>query len=114
MASVSLAIGETHGGQCGYAVSPSQFWFNLNANVDALDSLMEDMGVYYECLSQTECVLPSPVVGAHCCTQYSLDEGWYRAKITAVQGSQVEVHFVDFGNSETKPASSLKVKKNNL
>lgn len=110
MASVSLAIGETHGGQCGYAVSPSQFWFNLNANVDALDSLMEDMGVYYECLSQTECVLPSPVVGAHCCTQYSLDGGWYRAKITAVQGSQVEVHFVDFGNSETKPASSLKVK----
>jgi hypothetical protein len=114
MGNLSLAVGETQEGQCGFVASPSQFWFNLNSNVDTLNSLLEDMAMYYECLSPSDCVLSSPTVGGYCCGQYSVDQGWYRAKIISVNGSQVEVQFVDFGNSEKKAVCSLKVRMQNL
>ena len=45
-----------------------------------------------------------------CCGRYTVDNVWYRALVTAVscENSQVEVLYVDEGNSETLPLSRLR------
>ncbi|EGD82979.1 hypothetical protein PTSG_03616 [Salpingoeca rosetta] len=45
-----------------------------------------------------------PKKGAMCAAQFTLDNVWYRAKITDVSGSNVTVQYIDFGNKETLPA----------
>ena len=49
-----------------------------------------------------------PEVGTFCAAQFSEDKVWYRARVTALHGSEVEVCFIDYGNSERVRASELK------
>jgi len=41
-------------------------------------------------------------------SQFSEDQLWYRARVTAVHGNEVEVCFIDFGNSEHVQVSKLR------
>ena len=76
-----------------------------------LDLLMNSMQDYYtsppgsaqNCLDASKCK-----VGMFAAGQYSADDLWYRALVTAVQKSDAEVYFIDFGNSEVVPFSKLK------
>lgn len=43
----------------------------------------------------------TPKVGDVCVAKFSLDDEWYRAKVLSVQGSNVTVLFIDYGNKET-------------
>lgn len=47
-------------------------------------------------------------VGSVCCAQFSEDEVWYRAEVTKVVDMSVEVHFVDYGNTDTLPLAKVK------
>jgi staphylococcal nuclease domain-containing protein 1 len=56
----------------------------------------------------------SPVAGAYtpkrgdlCAARFTEDNEWYRAKIEKVQGNNVSVVYVDYGNKETLPSSRL-------
>ncbi|KAK3258937.1 hypothetical protein CYMTET_32042 [Cymbomonas tetramitiformis] len=53
--------------------------------------------------------LYKPSVGALCCSRFTEDNQWYRARVTALSPdcSQVTVFYVDFGNSETLSAARL-------
>lgn len=106
---IPLTTGQTYNGQCGAATSPSQFWFSLNSYVDDLNNLLDSLAEYYSSLGTSDDILPSPTVDSCCCCQYSEDQGWYRAKVVSINGSQAEVLFVDFGNSEIVDLNALKV-----
>lgn len=73
--------------------------------VEKVAKLQTDLNDYFEKKS-TE-MLDNVDVGSVCCTQYS-DGGWYRGIVTALEGSQVEVSFADFGDSSLKVKSDLK------
>ncbi|XP_049949115.1 uncharacterized protein LOC126457111 isoform X1 [Schistocerca serialis cubense] len=45
-------------------------------------------------------VLENPDIGMPCCAEYT-DKRWYRAIIVSVQGNQVQIQYVDYGNIET-------------
>eukprot|EP00116_Pleurobrachia_bachei_P013175 sb/3473437/ len=49
-----------------------------------------------------------PQVGEMCAAQFSEDDEWYRAVITAVSGDQVQVQYIDYGNEENKRASEVR------
>ena len=50
-----------------------------------------------------------PGVGCLCCARFSLDNSWYRVEVVAVEGGSCVVFFVDYGNKETVPLTSMAV-----
>ncbi|XP_038076569.1 RING finger protein 17-like isoform X2 [Patiria miniata] len=48
--------------------------------------------------------------GQAVCAQFQEDGLWYRARIIRLHADTVEVHYVDFGNSETVPLTSIHLK----
>ncbi|XP_078612166.1 uncharacterized protein LOC144882311 isoform X2 [Branchiostoma floridae x Branchiostoma japonicum] len=92
-------------------VSPSEFWCQPVQSYDDLSKLMEDMGTYYN--SGEKDFISNPEVGQGCVARFSEDDEWYRAKITKVMGNEVEVRYVDYGNSEKRLHTDLRMSKPN-
>ena len=91
------------------ATSPAKFFCQLLKTSASLDELMNEMFEYYESLSPQQEQLSEPSVGEFCAAKFSLDDGWYRAKVLEVKGDSVSVFYIDYGNSETLSLSRLKV-----
>jgi len=47
-------------------------------------------------------------VGQTCCARFSVDDEWYRAKVTARSATEYTVFFLDYGNTDVVPKSRLK------
>ena len=47
-------------------------------------------------------------IGMPCVVRYTEDSTWYRAKVTAVEGTEANVIFIDYGRSATVDVTSLK------
>ena len=85
-----------------------QFSLYMAKHLDLLMNLLQEYytsstGSAQRCLKSAECK-----VGMFAAAQYSADDLWYRAILTTVQKSDVEVFFVDFGNREFVPFSKVK------
>ena len=91
------------------ATTPTKFFCQLMKTTASLDELMNRMFEYYESLSPQQEQLSEPSVGEFCAAKFSLDDGWYRAKVLEVKGNSVSVLYIDYGNSETLSLSRLKV-----
>ncbi|CAG2054018.1 unnamed protein product, partial [Timema podura] len=52
-------------------------------------------------------LLKNPYIGQPCCACYAEDNLWYRAVVLLVDGEQVKVSYVDYGNTEVLPIGSL-------
>ena len=91
------------------ATSPAKFFCQLLKTAASLDELMNEMFEYFEPLSHQQEQLSEPSVGEFCAAKFSLDDGWYRAKVVEVKGDSVSVFYIDYGNSETLSLSRLKV-----
>ncbi|CAH1253582.1 TDRD6 [Branchiostoma lanceolatum] len=90
-------------------VSPSEFWCQPVPSYNELSKLMEDMGTYYN--SGEKELISNPEVGQDCVARFSEDNDWYRAKVTQVMGNEVEVRYVDYGNSEKRLKTDLRLSK---
>ena len=90
--------------------SPSDFYCQILSHSSNLDKLMNDLREYYEALDDVADTITLPQAGMMCCGQYTEDEGWYRALILAsdIANRQVEVLYVDYGNTESLPISRIK------
>ena len=55
-----------------------------------------------------DCKILPPSVNLACCAKFSEDEAWYRAVVEKVEGKNVDVRFVDVGNTDSIPASDVK------
>lgn len=84
--------------------SPDSFWAQLTATSNSdLPLLQDELQDYYShCTTRPSDV----VVGQACAAQY-LDV-WYRAEIQSIEGHQVQVHFVDYGNSDFAEKSDVR------
>ena len=88
--------------------SPNNFSCQLIDNSSAIDFLVSQMCQYYQ-NSATSINPINPVIGAFCAALFSQDHQWYRAKIIKVfSNQQVEVIFVDYGNSEVISLSATR------
>ncbi|PFX27913.1 Tudor domain-containing protein 1 [Stylophora pistillata] len=89
--------------------SSSKFFCQLLKSSEPLDVLMNDMFEHYESLGAQQENMLKPSVGEFCAAKFTLDDGWYRAKVLDVNGSNVSVLYIDYGNSETLSSSRLKL-----
>ena len=106
----SLRPGSKHQVQVTSVESLFSFSCQMLKDTEVFDVMMTSLQDAYA--SQTpDTKLNSPHVNQVCCAQFTEDDSWYRAQITAVKGSSVDVKYVDYGNSESIPVSRLRAVK---
>ncbi|KFQ33978.1 Tudor domain-containing protein 6, partial [Merops nubicus] len=100
-----LEVGSTVNVVVSYVENPSCFWCQLSRNHHDLEILMAEIQQY--CKNSSH---PQTWPDSLCLAQYSGDEKWYRAVITSEVSSaeKVEVEYVDYGNRELVPLTSLR------
>lgn len=86
--------------------NPSRFWCQLAGSTDDIESLMASLADHYSPKRQASLTSLQP--GTPCCGQFTEDDAWYRAVVTATEpGNKVKVQYVDYGNQETLPLSRV-------
>eukprot|EP00794_Sanderia_malayensis_P004854 gene4854-5491_t len=72
---------------------------------EKLDVLMDEISTH---CSGNDDYLKDPAVGQACLAKYPVDEGWYRAEVTATDkvNNTATVYFVDYGNAEELAVSN--------
>ncbi|KAK2576789.1 hypothetical protein KPH14_005431 [Odynerus spinipes] len=93
-----------------YVESCSKFFIQLDNCVKSLESIMVCLAEY----AKTAPVLhPNQMtIEAPCAALY--DTQWYRAKILNIDGDNIRVLYVDYGNEETVTVESLRIIHNDL
>jgi tudor domain-containing protein 1/4/6/7 len=91
-----------------HVASLGQFWIQVATpeNVEQLTQLMDDLDKY-AAANHVEKFQRCPRKGEMCLAKFSEDQMWYRACVIDVVQSSCSVQFVDFGNTETVPPSSV-------
>ena len=84
--------------------TPFRFYLQLADDYETLKTFVDSFNDFYKLNGQNL----EPYVGCLCAAKFSEDHVWYRAKITVICGSQVDVEFVDYGNSETTTMSAVR------
>ncbi|KAF7992946.1 hypothetical protein HCN44_005727 [Aphidius gifuensis] len=91
-----------------YVEGCSKFYVQLDKMSKHLEEITKDVA---ESIKTSPNVKPEQIkIGAKFLAQCTADSQWYRAKITSVQNNnnQVTVQYVDYGNDETLPITSLR------
>nr|CAD7193949.1 unnamed protein product [Timema douglasi] len=79
---------------------------NYEGNTDALNKVMTTLETHCETASILQPKLFR--VGMPCCALYSEDNQWYRAQILSITPHSVNVHYIDYGNTDSIQYSMLK------
>ena len=83
--------------------SLSDFYIQDASRSDPLDEMMQQL----ETTPKQAGFFKTATVGMACMTEFSEDNGLYRAEVESVRGSTVLVRFVDYGNTEEKSLIDL-------
>ena len=110
-AAQKLVLGKAITASIVYSITPGEFWCQNSEQVPALDTMSKKMNSEYNNLSEGELNLSKAEIKKPCVAMFSEDEQWYRAEITNMEGSELEVYFVDYGNTEKVSRSSVKTIK---
>ncbi|KAM6082539.1 tudor domain-containing protein 6 [Chlamydotis macqueenii] len=98
--SVRLKLGAFHDAQVSHLRDPSEFWLQLHEHRQLFRQLRQSMWHFYSHDTKLDGAGWDLQPGSLCCA--SGKEGvFYRAVITRVLDSGVEIHLVDRGNKET-------------
>lgn len=101
------AVGTRDYVKVSYVINISTFYIQLEANTEALKSVM--LAVEAICSGASQFLEVDQLqIGLPCCAQFSEDNKWYRAKILSLSPGMAEVMYVDYGNKDSVPLSSLK------
>ncbi|KAM4867072.1 tudor domain-containing protein 15 isoform 2-T2 [Thomomys bottae] len=92
-----------------YVLNPSNFWVRLNDHQNDFQAIMKNINKYYEPCENDELILRNPEPGLFCCARYSKDRCFYRAVITEVNGHNITVYFLDYGNTDSIPFFDVKI-----
>lgn len=104
--SLALNKGQKNNVIVSYIEGCKKFFVQLKECAESLNSLMLALAATSDNapnLEQTDIQ-----IGRSCCAFYSGDSQWYRAKILVISPPNVTVKYVDYGNEETVPETSLK------
>ena len=69
---------------------------------------LPDLSVEIQASVESNPVHVVPERGLQCYACSSADHAWYRAVVSSAKGSSATVYFVDYGNTETVPAASVR------
>ncbi|KAG8187346.1 hypothetical protein JTE90_011708 [Oedothorax gibbosus] len=97
-----------------YVDSHTKFFCMPSELTTELDTVMKTLEILYS-PSEEDKASPSllnpledPVVSMACVAKYSEDESWYRAIVNEINGENISVSFVDYGNSESTTLENLR------
>ncbi|XP_042144375.1 maternal protein tudor-like [Ixodes scapularis] len=93
--------------EVSWVLSPGEVYLQPTDSAAALTALMKQMQDYY---NGPSCPTGSGRIraGQACVSKYSEDGMWYRARVTHAKGGLLGIHYVDYGNCEEVPESSLR------
>lgn len=100
---VSLSAHMNEAVYVSHTDSVASFWCQLARTAAQLEEVMAQLNTH--CKSGTS-IQDFPMDMA-CAAKFSIDENWYRAKVTAAYPDCIEVLFVDYGNTEKVPKSDI-------
>ncbi|UJR31993.1 hypothetical protein I4U23_019463 [Adineta vaga] len=67
-----------------------------------------EMNTHYNKPTNTVVPLQNPAIGDFCVARFSEDQHWYRARVVLIHSNEsILIVFIDYGNSETKPANEI-------
>ncbi|XP_076634241.1 protein tudor isoform X2 [Colletes latitarsis] len=93
-----------------YVESCRKFFVQLDSNIKSLESIMNCLADF--CQTAPTLSLAQLKIGLPCAALY--DNQWYRARILGINGDNVKVLYVDYGNEETVTSKSLRLMHDNL
>ncbi|XP_066998008.2 tudor domain-containing protein 1 [Anabrus simplex] len=107
------AIGAEELVTVSYVASVSNFFVHFEKNSGELDKIANYIEIH--CSGNVSGIMANQLSsGTPVCALYSSDKQWYRAKVMSVAGDSVSVLYVDYGNTDILPVSSLKQMDENL
>lgn len=77
--------------------NPHNFWIQPEDKAETLEQLVAEIQAHYETGKEVERVQPGDSVVA----KFTEDEAMYRAYVENIQGADITVRFVDYGNTDT-------------
>ncbi|KAH9523644.1 hypothetical protein Btru_040566, partial [Bulinus truncatus] len=84
-----------------HTTASGRFYVHVDSHSNMLDNIMEKLAKRYMDLNSSDKLLSVKKPGALCAAKFVEDDNWYRAKITGViKNGLIEVHFVDYGNTD--------------
>ncbi|XP_022900396.1 tudor and KH domain-containing protein homolog [Onthophagus taurus] len=88
-------------------IDPSHFWVQLvSPKATELDQLVEDMTEYYSKKDNRDFhILDNLQPGDLVAALFKYDNKWYRAEVLKIHNSQVELYYVDYGDTDTTECS---------
>ena len=102
IAQLQWKTGETIDVFVPFAESVQKFFCQTSAHSSELDDLMNRLE---ECYNTNAEILSTPKAGSLCVAWY---DGWYRAKVEQVQGKDVTVNFIDYGDTATVALDNIR------
>ncbi|KAM8953268.1 tudor domain-containing protein 6 [Pelodytes ibericus] len=94
-----LSIGTFYDALVEFVCDPSNFWIRTAEHAARYKEVMNAITTLYSQASKLEGIIAKPQKGQLCCTKFR-DKQYYRAEVIANYGKQVEVYFIDHGNTE--------------
>ena len=90
------------------AESPSDFWIQLASKKAQLDELLNHMFDVYTATTDGKLNIDNTDENDMIVAALSEDESWYRARVVSTDEQGVAVQFLDYGNKEVVPQTSLR------
>ena len=81
-----------------HVYSPGHFYWFLRQNLAAIETLTDDMNVFYNVNSHYEISPEEIYIGQVVAAQYS-DRMWYRGRVVACREGQLKIFFLDYGST---------------
>lgn len=79
--------------------SATSLWAQPAASAEALTALMAEIAAHFAANAPSEGHTPRK--GDTVAAKFSADNAWYRALVTKVAGDEIDIRYIDYGNSET-------------
>ncbi|NXV41251.1 TDR15 protein, partial [Uria aalge] len=105
---VEMQMNSFHTGFVVYVINPSNFWIQTCEYQNEFQALMKNIAYAYNQCGADEMVLKNPEPGLLCCARYSKDMCYYRGVVIEVLHENINVYFLDFGNTDTVPCYHVK------
>ncbi|KAG1459114.1 hypothetical protein G6F56_006235 [Rhizopus delemar] len=88
-------------------LSGSHFYVQkVTDEIPKLEKMMKELGEYYS--QRPADASFRPRVGDTVAAKFTEDNSWYRAKIRRISHEGIEVHYIDFGNSEVLSSARVR------
>ena len=98
-----------------YVTESGDFFVQLSKTSPDLQTIEMLVSETYDQMGPTEDALEMCFVDSPCCAKFSQDFKWYRALVTRIfSEAEVEVLFVDYGNTDTLKVEAVKQIKSEL